>query len=258
MSEKIDLKVGDKVRLTGRLWSEDEDYPVNTGDVVTVNEIIDGSAYAKGAEALTNRGVPLRGYEIEKVSYAPVPEARQVTLPGVVADIKTLIEEARIIRDALTEFLDNTEDRPKLGQEESTMKTIEEVAAEVAADWHEEGKTRDADLRLAIEAIRAWEAQRPQDDEIYIVTDDTGEVLDVFSTEEEAKLFIDDRDDVTLWEETVWAPGAYTAEHERLKANKCDECDEQATNHWPNLKEPVQMCDGCTHNARRSGWEPGQ
>lgn len=167
-------------------------------------------------------------------------------------------EEARIIRDALTEFLGDSGDCPNLGQKESTMKTIEEVAAEVAADWHEEGKTRDADLRLAAEAIRAWEAQRPQGDEIYIVTDEDGEVADVFSTEEEAKLFIDDRDDMTLWDETVWAPGAYTAEHEKLKAAQCDQCDEPATNHWPKLIEPVQMCDSCTHNARRSGWEPGQ
>ena len=39
---------------------------------------------------------------------------------------------------------------------------------------------------------------------------------------------------------------------------QCDECDEEADNFWPNLKEPVQMCASCTHNARRSGWEPGQ
>lgn len=163
-------------------------------------------------------------------------------------------EEARIIRDALTEFLGDSGDCPNLGQKESTMKTIEEVAAEVAADWHEEGKTRDADLRLAAEAIRAWEAQGPQDEEIYIVTDDTGEVLDVFATEDESKLFMGDRDDVNVWEETVWAPGEY-AKH---KANECDQCDDQAVNFWPNLKEPVQMCESCTHNARRSGWEPGQ
>lgn len=29
-------------------------------------------------------------------------------------------------------------------------------------------------------------------------------------------------------------------------------------NHWPELKEPVSMCDSCEHNARRSGWEPGR
>lgn len=38
----------------------------------------------------------------------------------------------------------------------------------------------------------------------------------------------------------------------------CDECDEVATNFWPELKEPVKLCDSCEHNARRSGWEPGQ
>lgn len=39
---------------------------------------------------------------------------------------------------------------------------------------------------------------------------------------------------------------------------ECDECEEEATEFWPNLKEPVQMCDSCTYNARRSGWEPGR
>lgn len=43
-----------------------------------------------------------------------------------------------------------------------------------------------------------------------------------------------------------------------IEVPECDECDEQATWFWPNLTEPVQMCDSCTHNARRSGWEPGQ
>lgn len=38
----------------------------------------------------------------------------------------------------------------------------------------------------------------------------------------------------------------------------CDECDEPATIFWPKLTDPVQLCDSCTHNARRSGWEPGQ
>lgn len=37
----------------------------------------------------------------------------------------------------------------------------------------------------------------------------------------------------------------------------CDECDETATCFWPTLRPPVQMCDGCHHNARRSGWIPG-
>lgn len=43
-------------------------------------------------------------------------------------------------------------------------------------------------------------------------------------------------------------PGAYM----------CDKCHEEAVNFWPNLTTPVQMCASCTHNARRSGWEPGQ
>lgn len=37
---------------------------------------------------------------------------------------------------------------------------------------------------------------------------------------------------------------------------KCDECDESAVNFWPDLMPPVQLCASCTHNARRSGWEP--
>lgn len=141
------------------------------------------------------------------VQESSLASERKVWL-GTEARLHLNEEEARIIRDALTEFLGDSGDRPNLGQ----------------------------------------------DDEIYIVTDDTGEVLDVFATEDEAKLFMDGRDDVNVWEETVWAPGAY-AKH---KENECDECDEQAVNFWPNLKEPVQMCEGCTHNARRSGWEPGQ
>lgn len=39
---------------------------------------------------------------------------------------------------------------------------------------------------------------------------------------------------------------------------KCDECDEEAEVFWPKLVTPVQMCRSCEHNARRSGWEPGQ
>lgn len=42
----------------------------------------------------------------------------------------------------------------------------------------------------------------------------------------------------------------------------CPNCGERVEegemNHWPNLAEPISMCDSCEHNARRSGWEPGQ
>lgn len=41
-------------------------------------------------------------------------------------------------------------------------------------------------------------------------------------------------------------------------ATTCDQCDQPATQHWPELKKPVSMCDSCVHDARRSGWEPGQ
>lgn len=41
--------------------------------------------------------------------------------------------------------------------------------------------------------------------------------------------------------------------------NGCGErVEEDDIEHWPNLKEPVSMCSSCVHNARRSGWEPGQ
>lgn len=37
----------------------------------------------------------------------------------------------------------------------------------------------------------------------------------------------------------------------------CNQCDQQATIFWPKLNPPVQLCDGCAHDALRSGWEPG-
>lgn len=48
-------------------------------------------------------------------------------------------------------------------------------------------------------------------------------------------------------------------EYVAIEQNPCDECDERpATQFWPKLATPVQLCDPCTHNARRSGWEPGR
>jgi len=40
---------------------------------------------------------------------------------------------------------------------------------------------------------------------------------------------------------------------------ECPNCGERVDelNHWPKLNPPVSMCDSCVHNARRSGWEPG-
>lgn len=42
---------------------------------------------------------------------------------------------------------------------------------------------------------------------------------------------------------------------------ECPECRERFEpddlNRWPGLTPPVVMCSSCTHNARRSGWEPG-
>lgn len=37
---------------------------------------------------------------------------------------------------------------------------------------------------------------------------------------------------------------------------RCDECEDPAAQFWPTLNPPVQLCDSCTHNARRSGWSP--
>lgn len=48
------------------------------------------------------------------------------------------------------------------------------------------------------------------------------------------------------------------AEQREIESGRCDECDQPATQFWPELKRPVQLCDGCAHDARRSGWSPGQ
>lgn len=48
------------------------------------------------------------------------------------------------------------------------------------------------------------------------------------------------------------------AEYAEHLPPKCDECDDEATEFWPNLTKPVKLCDDCYHNARRSGWEPGR
>lgn len=48
------------------------------------------------------------------------------------------------------------------------------------------------------------------------------------------------------------------AEISTIEVPKCDECDNEATEFWPSLKDPVQLCESCTYNAHRSGWEPGR
>lgn len=66
-----------------------------------------------------------------------------------------------------------------------------------------------------------------------------------------------DDDHHHVWHEE--ASSADDCECEGVPAeDQCDECEEEATNFWPELKKPVQLCDSCEHNARRSGWEPGQ
>lgn len=52
--------------------------------------------------------------------------------------------------------------------------------------------------------------------------------------------------------------GEQWRDYEARQASPCDECDEQPASHfWSNLPTPVQLCDSCLHNARRSGWELG-
>lgn len=42
---------------------------------------------------------------------------------------------------------------------------------------------------------------------------------------------------------------------------QCPNCDEYVApdeiNTWPGATAPVTLCDSCEHDARRSGWEPG-
>ena len=72
-------------------------------------------------------------------------------------------------------------------------------------------------------------------------------------------------DEVTYLSSRDWCDGC----EERDAKPKCDECDvregdgdhlglQVELNRWPMLNPPVQLCDGCEHNARRSGWEPGK
>lgn len=56
-----------------------------------------------------------------------------------------------------------------------------------------------------------------------------------------------------------WCDGCEEEMEGMVACPNCGEwVDEDDMNHWPNLKEPISMCSSCTHNARRSGWEPGQ
>ena len=40
-----------------------------------------------------------------------------------------------------------------------------------------------------------------------------------------------------------------------VEVEECDECEEEATNFWPELKKPVQLCEGCEHDAYRTEHE---
>lgn len=42
-----------------------------------------------------------------------------------------------------------------------------------------------------------------------------------------------------------------------IDVEECVNCNEEATAFYPNLTPPLQFCDSCDHDARRSGWEPG-
>ncbi|AWN04707.1 hypothetical protein HOT29_gp089 [Microbacterium phage Squash] len=111
--------------------------------------------------------------------------------------------------------------------------------------------TREDVWQLIVDVIEAERGSATP--EIYIVQDEGGDVVDIFRDADEATAAYQD-EKYSVIEETIWEPG----ECAKYRATKCDECEEAATNFWPKLAEPVQMCDSCTHNARRSGWEPGQ
>lgn len=89
---QLHLKVGDKVRLTGPDWAYYAGF--QPGDVVDVDRLNDGAAWNNEVGSLTDDdGTPyVGGYEIELVEDEEdaEPEAREVTLDGVVADIKRL------------------------------------------------------------------------------------------------------------------------------------------------------------------------
>lgn len=115
VKQPLGLKVGDKVRLTGKEWSLDSDCPVETGDIVTVDYLEGSMAGSSQTENLTGyEGQVLDGYEIELVEdnlaeglrqsaageveslgdftqYAD-DEIREVNLETVVEDVNYLIE----------------------------------------------------------------------------------------------------------------------------------------------------------------------
>ena len=127
------------------------------------------------------------------------------------------------------------------------MKSPMQVAHEM---YPEATHTQNA-LRTIVAA--AIEVDRAQRCEIYIVQNDLGEVVDVFRDADEATAAYQG-ETYSVIEETVWEPGEYAA----ALRKRCDECEEEATEFWPKLTPPVQLCDSCYHDARRSGWEPGR
>lgn len=128
------------------------------------------------------------------------------------------------------------------------MSAIEDARATLAR-YDETGATRDR--HDCVGALRNLLTELQP--EIYIVQNEDGFIVDVFRDADEATAAYQG-EGCSVIEETIWEPGEYA----KYQATKCDECEEIATNFWPKLIEPVQMCDSCTHNARRSGWEPGQ
>ncbi|MEV5068908.1 hypothetical protein MRBLMI12_000464 [Microbacterium sp. LMI12-1-1.1] len=162
-----------------------------------------------------------------------------------------------------------------------TIKTPEQVASEIVQEHGGNGAAAFANIVRAIEADRAQ-----------LVGNIATARLAVNVTYDAAEGGSNDREIEVLQEVRDWFEGIVqavggewehvalgecdycdelaTGEHEGDKhcdehapvvipeENQCDQCDEEATNHWPNLKKPVQLCDACEHDARRSGWEPGQ
>ena len=60
------------------------------------------------------------------------------------------------------------------------------------------------------------------------------------------------------YSELMIEPEPDCPEHGEQPDNQRAECEEEATEFYTELAMPVQLCASCDHNARRSGWEPGQ
>lgn len=105
-----------------------------------------------------------------------------------------------------------------------------------------------------------------EDGELVVVRDDTSREHDplvaalahvlVERDQAEAARRLLTGDNNLLWSRRL-GPLLDALQEDTPSAEECDECNQRATQSWPKLTPPVQLCDGCLHDARRSGWEPG-